>query len=496
MATDRLSIPIGPSFSASQLAALQSPARLSTASAPDGRAEQQMAPAKLTLPARSKSFDASTDGAQKRFFEEDLRRSTIMERLASSESPEDFADDVDSSFSTVFERLSSVDSSTIDLASDHPEETAVKPGVKTLADRLGDLKAKGLKLDELAKNIEKAKSVNVDPAKRTFWQKFGGTAVSLGVVIFFTALTLSTGGIAAIVGLSAASMMLAKNSGDTYCAMKVLQNKKAQIRGEDPPHTNVPMGADSIGNMCHSALAKLNKQKIADGEMSPDALKAKAKSWSLGINTALKVVSFSASGVVGIASGADWLPRIGSIAFSAATLALTITLDKLKQGNEEMAKLYADEKMPTRMLQLSHEYLQILENANDLPQDQQDQLFAKLNLGLSALDMDLEKLETRLLKTQEKLENPSNLTGQVVKGALTEGALLPGGVQVSRRALEIIPIVKSTGMNLESIASSILLFKTAFDCLGMLNGLNEGIDALHVHADTILDLRNDIAQFV
>ena len=29
-----------------------------------------------------------------------------------------------------------------------------------------------------------------------------------------------------------------------------------------------------------------------------------------------------------------------------------------------------------------------------------------------------------------------------------------------------------------------------------MNGLTERTDALHVHADTILDLRNDIAQFV
>jgi hypothetical protein len=290
--------------------------------------------------------------------------------------------------------------------------------------------------------------------------------------------------------------MFAKNSGDTYCALKVLQNKNAQSRGEEPPHTNVPMGSDSIGNLCHSALSKINKQKITDGQMSPDDLKAKAKNWSLGINTALKVVAFSAAGVGGIASGAAWLPRLASITFSAATMVIGIAVDQLKQKVEESGKQYVDEKLPLKMLQLCEQYSEILEKANNLPEDQQGPLLNKLGTGLETLEADFDALEARLLKTQEKFEQPSSTAAQAIRGGLTEGFLFAGGVQASRRALEFIPAIQSVGMNLESAASSVMLFKTAYDSWKMINDVSQRSQTLKSHQDTILDLHSEIDPFV
>ena len=181
MATERLSLPLGPSFAASQLAALQGSGRLSKGIAADGPAGQGMASTKLTLPPRSKSFHAPSDATQKLFFEEDVRRSTLMEKLPSAGPTQDLPHDVQSSNnsiverlsstdestvferlssvdeSTVFERLNSVDDSMVELSTDQTEKAQLDPASQMLADRLADIQTKGLKLDEVAKNIEKAK---------------------------------------------------------------------------------------------------------------------------------------------------------------------------------------------------------------------------------------------------------------------------------------------------------------------------------------------------
>lgn len=508
MATERLSLPLGPSFAATQLAALQGSGRLSKAIAADGPAGQGMASTKLTLPPRSKSFHAPSDAAQKLFFEEDVRRSTLMEKLPSAGPSQDLPHDVQSSNnsiverlsstdeSTVFERLSSVDDSMLELSTDHSEKAQLEPASQMLADRLAGIQTKGLKLEEVAKNIEKAKSVSVDPAKRTFWQKFGGAAVALGVVALFTALTITTGGAAAIAGLSAAGVMFAKHSADTYCALKVLQNKNAERRGEEPPHSNVPMGADSIGNICYSAIAKLNKQKLANGQMSLAEVKDKAKSLSFGINTALKVVSFSAGSVAGIASGAALLPLVASIAFSAATLAVSIALDKVKQQVEESGQLYADEKLPQRMLKFCEDYIDLLEKADQLPEEQRGALLSKIGSGLEALDADFDELEARLLTTQEKLETPSSTAAQAIKGGLAEGFLFAGAVQAGRRGLEFIPVIQSAGMSLESSAATIMIFKSAYDSWQAINAVSQRSQAIRSHQDTISNLNIDAAQFI
>lgn len=480
MVTQRLSSLSAPPSPASQMIGLQASGRAST-KALDNPAQQQMHAVKLTLPPRSQSVQVLTDAQQQMRFEEDHRRSTILQRVPHQESDDASAVDVQSSRSTVFERLSTAES-----------DAEVPPGVKTLADRIADVKLKGLELKELAQNVEKAKSVNVDPAKRTFWQKLGGAVVSVGVVALFTALTVSTGGAAAIVGLSVAGIMLAKNAGDTYCAMKVLQNKRAEAKGDPPPHKNVPMGADWIGNMCHSALSSAHKDKIASGEMSADDIKGKAKSWSLGVNIALKVVSFSAGGVTGIASGAAWLPRVGSIAFSAATLAVTVCLDKVKENNAQWSKQYVDEKLPDHMMKLCDQYTELFTQADTLPPEQRDALFAKLDAGLSTLLQDLNQLESRLVKTHDNLSQPSSAVGEAVKGGVTEGLLFAGGVQVGRRALELTQAVKATGMNFESAASSILMFKTAYDCWSMMQDQSQRTKTLGAHAESILDIRNQI----
>lgn len=493
MATGPISTSVGPGGAAHQIAGLQGTGRPLASRASDvGTHRPQMEPIKLTLPLKSKSFQAAFEEEEKRFFQEDLLRSTIIERVASQESGHEFAEDVQSNHSTILERLSSFVSSDETVAPESFEEVHSEPHFKMLADRVADLKAKGLELNELAQNIEKAKSVSVDPAKRTFWQKFGGAAVSLGVVAFFTALTIATGGAAAIAGLSAASLLFVKNAGDTYCALKVVQNKQAELAGKEKPHGNVPMGADWIGNICFSALAKLNNVKIASGDMTTDDIKAKAKKWSFGINTALRIVSISATGVAGMASGAAWLPRLASIAFSAATLAVTISLDQYKQSNEQMVKMLADENLPARMLQLSDHYSELLTKANELPQEQKSVLFEKLATGLNALADDFMELESRLLRAQEKLAVESSSTNEAIKGGLTEGLLSPGAVQVARRGLEQLPAVQSAGMNLESSASSILLFKTAYECWRMMNDVSERSAKLASHAEVILNIRGDL----
>lgn len=362
----------------------------------------------------------------------------------------------------------------------------------SLAERIAFVKNKGLDLKKVAESVEKAKSVSVDPAKRGFWQKMGGAVVAAGVVALFAAITVSTGGAAAIVGLSVAGIMLAKNAGDTYCAYKVLKNKQAQAENKEQPYKNVPMGADWIGNMCHSALSSFHKDKLASGEMSADAIKAKAKNWSLGINIALKAVSFSAGGVTGIASGAAWLPRVGSIALSAATTAIATCLDKVKQNNEQWSKNYTDEKMPDHMINLCDKYTELFEQANSLPESERQPYFEKINQGLNLLDTDLTQVEERLHKAEEKLNNPSSGAAAAVRGGLAEGLVFAGGVQAGRRYLEFLPMVKAVGMNFESAASSIMMFKSAYDCWSMMKDQAVRTQALKEHSNNIFEIRTEL----
>jgi hypothetical protein len=439
----------------------------------------EMSSAKATLPPRSQSVRVGSDAQQQIRFQEDSLRSTIIERLPTQS--DDAFDEVQSSRSTVIKRVVS-DATDVQAAGSADAK-------QKLADSIEKVKQKGLNVKDIAANVEKAKSVSVDPAKRNFWQKFGGAVVSLGVVALFTALTISTGGAAAIVGLSVAGLMLAKNAGDTYCAYKVLQNKNAEARGEAPPYKNVPMGADWIGNMCHSALSSFHKDKIASGEMSADDIKAKAKNWSLGINIALKVVSFSAGGVTGIASGAAWLPRVGSIAFSAATLAIATVLDKVKQNNEQWGKQYADEKLPEHFLKLCDQYEQLINQAEGANPELRNVILANIEDGLNTLMQDLDQLQERLESTQHKLENPSSASRQAVQGGLAEGLVFAGGVQGTRRALELLPAVKAAGMNFESAASSLMMFKSAYDCWSMMRDQAQRTQTLGIHTDSIFNIK-------
>jgi len=369
------------------------------------------------------------------------------------------------------------------------DQKQVHASVETLKAQLESIKAKGLDLKELADKVTKAKSVNVDPAKRDFWRKFVGTAVSLGVVAFFTVLTITTGGAALIAGLSVASIMLVKHSGDTYCALKVLENKEFEAGGLEAPHKNVPMGSDWIGNLCHSALSWSNRESLDNGNMTEDDLKAKAKSWSLGINIALKVLSFSATGVAGIAAGADWIPRLASILLSAGTLAVAQLLDSILQSSQTEIKKYADEELVGKMLAFTEQFDAIFESAQGLTTDEQDALFAELRPGLARLDKDLVELNDRLKTTERRLNAQPMVNGEVASGIVVDGVVLNGFVQAGRRGLEQWRSIQDTGMNLEAEASSVMLFKSAYDCWRVMNDLSKRIDMLALHEKLIQDLK-------
>jgi hypothetical protein len=466
MTTDRFSVPSGSPTSARMPAPLQSAIRSDAAPAAEGHADPMMAAPKLTLPPRrTKLVVAATEMAPISFLDEEPRRSTLIGQSEAHILP------------------------LADPTLGPPDQQLANPLVSLINTQLHTIAAKGLDLKNLAENVEKAKSVNVDPAKRDFWRKFVGMAVSLGVVAFFTVLTITTGGAALIAGLSVASIMLVKNSGDTYCALKVLENKQFEAGGLPAPHKDVPMGSDWIGNLCHSALSRSNRKNLQLGNLTEEDLKAKAKSWSLGINIALKVVSFSATGVAGIAAGADWIPRVASIAFSAGTLAVAQFLDSTLQSNQAKIKDYADEKLVGKMVEFSKQFESIFENALGLTQEKQDALFETLTTGLAQLDQDLDELSARLSATERRLNAQPMVNGEVVSGIVVDGVVLNGFVQAGRRGLEQWRSIHDTGMNLEAEASSIMLFKSAFDCWRVMNDLSKRNDMLTLHLKLIEDLK-------
>ena len=168
----------------------------------------------------------------------------------------------------------------------------------------------GLDLNKVADNVQTARSVGVDVAKRTFCAKLGGIAVSALVLV---GAVLITGGLG-VIPLVVAGVMLTKLSADAACAGMALKNARAQARGDPPPY-KLPMGADAIGNAVHKMLpadwSSDRKEKIATwtsfgvtaalsvaaGMLTADslAIAIPAAVTHLGLTTGLLVLSRSAS---------------------------------------------------------------------------------------------------------------------------------------------------------------------------------------------------------
>jgi hypothetical protein len=115
-------------------------------------------------------------------------------------------------------------------------------------------------------------------------------------------------------------------------------------------------------------------------------------------------------------------------------------------------------------------------------------LFAKLIPGLTQLDKDLDELSARLEKTEKSLKAQPMVNGEVASGIVLDGLVLNGFVQAGRRGLEQWRSIQDTGMNLEAEASSVMLFKSAYDCWRVMSDLSKRNDMLALHRNLISDL--------
>jgi hypothetical protein len=133
-------------------------------------------------------------------------------------------------------------------------------------------------------NTLKAKLAGVDPAKKTFWSKVMGVAVAGLAVAAFVALNVATGGAPLIAGAVIGGVVFAVAVADASCAYAASRK----------PPRELPMGADSIGNLVHWALkagGASDGKARAGAELSSGLMR-------VGMNAALACLTLGASSAV------------------------------------------------------------------------------------------------------------------------------------------------------------------------------------------------------
>jgi len=346
--------------------------------------------------------------------------------------------------------------------------------------------------DKQAASLAKAEKANVYPAKRAYWQKAGALAAGLGTVALFTFFTVTTGGVGPAIALGAASLMAVKSAADMRCAYKDMKNK--QTRMDNPsaelPYAEQPLGADAIGNLiCNRMTASAKARNEA---VDPNAIKDKARKWSLVLNSALKVITFSAVGVTGMAMGKAVAIPMACIGMSLGAMAVAIKLDQDKKGTEAQYKNYDLAKMPAHFEKLCDAYLALAEQGQATPADAEKK--QQLITGLSQSYLDLQQDLTQLSQAiSDKTQARSDAQGESARGkahGVADGTF-DVGVAAVRRGVEnyVGQGLVALGGNAEAAASMVSATKSLYTTYRLLDRVEQRTEPLVRHADQILGLR-------
>ena len=344
----------------------------------------------------------------------------------------------------------------------------------------------------LTESLLKAEKANVYPAKRAYWQKAGALMASLGTVTLFAALTISTGGLGPAIALGAACVMAAKTAADTRCAFKDLKNKLA--RQQDPhaplPFAEQPLGGDAIGNwVCQSMLASA---KARPGEDNSAAIKDKARQWSLVLNSALKVVTFSASGVVGMAMGKAVAIPLACIGMSLGAMAVAIKVDQNKKAMDAGYKNFDMAKMPVHFEKLCDFYVALAEQGQSVSADAEK--MQHLTTGLSQAYLDLQQdLNDWRQSLENKAQARADKAAENLRAAKHGGAdaIFDTSLAVTRRAVENT-VGKGLGVlggNAEAAASMVSATKALYMTYRLLDRVEQRTEPLVRHAVQITSMR-------
>lgn len=371
------------------------------------------------------------------------------------------------------------------------------PGVMITLASVGQ-QFKGLKQDvtackeRMATSLAQAEKANVYPAQRAYMQKAAGLLAGVGTMILFAALTVATGGVGPAVALGATSLMAVKSAADMRCAYKDLKNKQARAENPDAPlpYAEQMLGADAIGNwVCNRMLSAAKSRNEA---VNTDAIKAKARKWSLVLNSALKVITFSAVGVTGMAMGKAVAVPMACIGMSLGAMVFAIKLDQDKKAMEARYKSYDLAKMPAHFEKLCDLYADLAEKAQANPDDVQTQQALVTSLSQAYLDLhkDLMHLNESL---QEKASARSDTQAESARAKLHGAAdgSFDVGVAVVRRGIEntVGKGLLALGGNAEAAASMVSATKSLYMSYRLLDRVEQRTEALVRHADQILSLR-------
>ena len=187
----------------------------------------------------------------------------------------------------------------------------------------------GLDLNHLRENADKAKTVGVDVAKKTFYSKMVGFAVSVLATSVVVGLGVASGGVGFAVATAIASLVLAKQAADTHCAVKVLQNERSMAQGQEKRHNNVPMGADWVANKMYALIGALRPGKSEEYKMRV------ANQISTGVNITLAVASVANGGVVEALAGKSLLLTLLPASINVASVGFMHFLGKATANTKE-----------------------------------------------------------------------------------------------------------------------------------------------------------------
>jgi len=236
----------------------------------------------------------------------------------------------------------------------------------------------------------------------------------------------------------------------------------------------------------------LSAAKSRNEAVNTDAIKVKARKWSLVLNSALKVITFSAVGVTGMAMGKAVAVPMACIGMSLGAMVFAIKLDQDKKAMEARYKSYDLAKMPAHFEKLCDLYADLAEKAQENPDDVQTQQALVTSLSQAYLDLhkDLMHLNESL---QEKALARSDTQAESARAKLHGAAdgSFDVGVAVVRRGIEntVGKGLLALGGNAEAAASMISATKSLYMTYRLLDRVEQRTEALVRHADQILSLR-------
>lgn len=328
---------------------------------------------RFTLPRRSSSTELQHSS--------DLQQRAMSENLRSSQNFEVQSEEVSERATVVVQKETG--------AIAQQSQIEVKDPRKELA-------RMGLDLNNLRENTEKAKTAGVDVAKKTFWSKLAGVAVSTLAAGVVVGLAVATGGTSLIVAAGIAGLVLAKQAADTRCAYKVLQNERALVQGNDKPHKDVPMGADWVANKMYAVISKLKPSMSEESKMSM------ASKISTGVNVTLAMASVANGGITGALSGEPLLLTVLPASISVANVGIMHFLGKATANTKEQIKNFSDENMLERFIEVNEKYNEQINDSMDARYLDAETLNSKKEALLKGIDNLAENFDPIALRMEEQ----------------------------------------------------------------------------------------------